>query len=178
MTSAKPRRAGIPIARRHAPRSTAFGTQNDALAQRVLDDMLGANYDTFPWFKYYALNIFAAVTNSNLISNIQYRDRIAIQRYNRVADLEEIYGEGTIGEATRADNLSQTFLRDGEEYIYSYLSDRSWHLVASKSKSPVSYQFMKEYNEGLRSDASTDSDNYGLKILLAYYEYFNNFVGF
>jgi hypothetical protein len=156
----------------------AFGTQNDALAQRVLDDMLGANYDTFPWFKYYALNIFAAVTNSNLIGNIQYRDRIAIQRYNREADLEEIYGEGTVAEATRSDNLSQTFLRDGEEYIYSYLTDRSWHLVASKSKSPVSYQFMKEYNEGLRSDAATDSDNYGLKILLAYYEYFNNFVGF
>ena len=156
----------------------AFGTQNDALAQRVLDDMLGANYDTFPWFKYYALNIFAAVTNSNLIGSIQYRDRIAIQRYNRAADLEELYGEGTIAEATRSDNVAQTFLRGGEEYIYTFLTDRSWHLVASKSKSPVSYQFMKEYNEGLRSDASADSDNYGLKILLAYYEYFNNFVGF
>jgi hypothetical protein len=30
----------------------------------------------------------------------------------------------------------------------------------------------------MRSDASADTDNYGLKILLAYYEYFNNFVGF
>jgi hypothetical protein len=76
----------------------AFGTQNDALAQRVLDDMLGANYDTFPWFKYYALNIFAAVTNTNLIGNIQYRDRIAIQRYNRADDLEAEYGEGTVAE--------------------------------------------------------------------------------
>ncbi|MCK6572089.1 zinc-dependent metalloprotease [Myxococcota bacterium] len=156
----------------------AFGTQNDALAQRVLDDMLGANYDTFPWFKYYALNIFAAVTNTNLIGNIQYRDRIAIQRYNRAEDLEAEYGEGTVAEATRADNSTQSFLRNGEEYIYSYLPDRSWHLVASKSKAPVAYQFVKEYNEALRSDASADTDNYGLKILLAYYEYFNNFVGF
>lgn len=155
-----------------------FDSKNDALAQRVLDDMLGANYDTFPWFKYYALNIFAYVTNTNLISNIQYRERIAIQRFNRAEDLEAIYGAGTVAEATQRDNTSQTFLRDGEEYIYTYLEDRAWHLVAGKSKSPVAYQFMKDYNEGLRSDASTDSDNYGLKILLAYYEYFNNFVGF
>ena len=33
--------------------------------------MLGANYDTFPWFKYYALNIFAWATNSNLVDSVE-----------------------------------------------------------------------------------------------------------
>lgn len=155
-----------------------FNNKNDALAQRVLDDMLGANYDTFPWFKYYALNIFAAVTNTNLFSNTQYRERIAIRRYNRAADLEAEFGAGTIEAATRADNISQTFVKDGEEYVYTYLDDRSWHLVAAKSKSPVSYQFIKEYNENLNGNGDDTTDNYGLKILLAYYEYYNNFVGF
>ena len=42
----------------------------------------------------------------------------------------------------------------------------------------MSYQFIREYNEALRANADTDQDNYGLKILLAYYEYYNNFVGF
>lgn len=155
-----------------------FGAQNDALAQRVLDNMLGANYDTFPWFKYYALNIFAAVTNSNLVGNIQLRDRIAIKRFNRAEDLEAEFHEGAIADATRSDNAPQIFVHDGKEYVYSYLADRSWHLVADRSRSPVSYQFMREYNESLNSNASGDEDNFGLKILLAYYEYFNNFVGF
>ena len=150
----------------------------DALAQRVLDNMLGANYDTFPWFKYYALNIFAAVTNSNLVGTIQLRDRIAIKRFNRAEDLEAEFHEGAIADATRSDNAPQVFVHDGKEYVYSYLADRSWHLVADRSRSPVSYQFMREYNESLNSNASGDEDNFGLKILLAYYEYFNNFVGF
>jgi len=37
---------------------------------------------------------------------------------------------------------------------------------------------MKDYNEDLNASASESQDNYGLKILLAYYEYYNNFVGF
>ena len=155
-----------------------FNNKNDALSQRVLDDMLGANYDTFPWFKYYALNIFASVTNTNLFTNTQYRDRIAIKRYDRASDLEAEFGQGVIAEATRSDNISQTFVKDGEEYVYTYVTDRAWHLVAAKSKSPVSYQFIKEYNENLNGNGDDTTDNYGLKILLAYYEYFNNFVGY
>ena len=58
------------------------------------------------------------------------------------------------------------------------MTDRAWHLVAAKSKSPVSYQFIKEYNENLNGNGDDTTDNYGLKILLAYYEYFNNFVGY
>ena len=37
---------------------------------------------------------------------------------------------------------------------------------------------MKDYNDALNGGASGTLDNYGLKILLAYYEYYNNFVGF
>jgi hypothetical protein len=155
-----------------------FGSQNLALSQRVLDNMLGANYDTFPWFKYYALNIFAAVTNSNLVGNVDLRDRIAIKRYNRAEDLAAEYGPDAIDEAMSPENLSGLFEFEGEEYVYTYVEDRAWHLVASRSKSPVSYQFIREYNEALRANADTDQDNYGLKILLAYYEYYNNFVGF
>ena len=80
--------------------------------------------------------------------------------------------------ATRIDNPQQTFVHDGEQYVYTYLEDRSWHLVARKSRSPVSYQFMRDYNESLREGSSRTLDNYGLKILLAYHEYYNNFVGF
>jgi len=155
-----------------------FGSQNLALSQRVLDNMLGANYDTFPWFKYYALNIFAAVTNSNLVGNVDLRDRIAIKRYNRAEDLAAEFGPDAIDEAMSPENLSGLFEFEGEEYVYTYVEDRAWHLVASRSKSPVSYQFIREYNEALRANADTDQDNYGLKILLAYYEYYNNFVGF
>jgi hypothetical protein len=158
----------------------AFGTQNDALAQRVLDDMLGANYDTFPWFKYYALNIFA-------VRHEHQPDRQhPVPRPHRHPALQPRRGprgdlrrrhrrRGRPGPTT----LSQTFLRDGEEYIYSYLPDRSWHLVASKSKAPGQpTSTSRSTTRRLRSDASADTDNYGLKILLAYYEYFNNFVGF
>ncbi|MFZ4734585.1 MAG: zinc-dependent metalloprotease [Bradymonadia bacterium] len=155
-----------------------FGSRNLALSQRVLDNMLGANYDTFPWFKYYALNIFASVTNSNLIGNVELRDRIAIKRYNRAEDLAAEFGDEALVTATSPDNLSGLFEFEGEEYVYTYIEDRAWHLVASRSKSPVSYQFIREYNEALRANADPDNDNYGLKILLAYYEYYNNFVGY
>ncbi|MCB9546198.1 MAG: zinc-dependent metalloprotease [Myxococcales bacterium] len=155
-----------------------FGSQNLALSQRVLDNMLGANYDTFAWFKYYALAIFASTSNTNLVGSIETKERIAIERYENEMELREAYGDAAIDYATRVDNPQQTFVYDSELYVYTYLPDRNWHLVARASRSPVSYQYLREYNESLNAGADPDLDNYGLKILLAYYEYFNNFVGF
>ena len=43
---------------------------------------------------------------------------------------------------------------------------------------PVSFQFIKDYNDTIRAQGSDTEDNFGLKILLAYYEYYNNFSGF
>src|SRR6185295_5618016 len=69
-----------------------FGARNTALSQRVLDDMLGSNYDTFPWFRYAALGVFAQATNSNLIGNVGLKDRIAIRRYETLQELTATYG--------------------------------------------------------------------------------------
>ena len=153
-------------------------SQNASIAQRVLDNMLGSNYDTFPWFRYYALFIFGDVTNTNLVGNVQLKERIAIKRFETAESFLEMYGQDVLEEVERADNPSRIFVFDGEQYVYTYLPDRNWHLVAGASRNPVSYQFMREYNEDLNASASTSLDNYGLKILLAYYEYFNNFSGF
>ena len=155
-----------------------IGSENVALSQRVLDNMLGANYDTFPWFRFYALNIFAYVTNSNLVGQTQLKERIAIWRYERLSDLYEQFPEAAIEQALRDDNPQRTFVHDGEEYVYTYLDDRRWHLVAGKSRSPVSFQFIRDYNDSLNDGANSSLDSYGLKILLAYHEFYNNFVGF
>lgn len=155
-----------------------FGSQNFALSQRVLDNMLGANYDTFAWFKYYALLIFASTSNTNLVGSIETKERIAIERFENAMEVREAYGDAAIDFATEDDNPQQTFVVNGEQYVYTYLPDRNWHLIARKSRSPVSYQYLREYNESLNAGASDTLDNYGLKILLAYYEYFNNFVSF
>jgi len=88
------------------------------------------------------------------------------------------FGAEAYSDVHRPDNDSRTFVHNGEEFVYTYLADRAWHLVSGKSRSPVSYQYIKEYNEALNANASTDLDNFGLKVLLAYYEYFNNFTGF
>ena len=90
----------------------------------------------------------------------------------------EAIGQDGFDQAVAAGNISQTFVKDGEEFVYTFMADRSWHLVAGRSRSPVSFQFLKEYNDTLNGEADPDEDNYGLKILLAYYEYYNNFVGF
>jgi hypothetical protein len=156
----------------------AFGNKNLAVSQRVLDNMLGAGYDTFPWFRYYALLIYSSVTNSNLVDNEELKERIAVERYDNEEELVMAYGEDVLHEALRPDNPAGVFVHGGEEYVYTFLPDRAWHLVASKSRSPVSYQFMREYNQDLRAGASEELDNFGLKVLLAYYEYFNNFSGF
>jgi hypothetical protein len=155
-----------------------FGDRNLALSQRVLDNMLGANYDTFPWFRYYSIGIFSAVTNTNLVDQVQLKERIAMQRYENLEELQAVYGADIIDRATGADNPQQLFTQDGEEYVYTFLADQGWHLVAGRSRSPVSYQFIRDYNQDLNGSADPDLDNFGLKILLAYYEYFNNFVGF
>jgi len=140
--------------------------------------MLGSNYDTFPWFRYSALGVFAQATNSNLISNVELKDRIAIRRYETLQELTATYGADIITRATGPDNPEQRFTQDGEEYVYTFLADQGWYLVASRSRSPVSYQFMRDYNQSLNAGASGTLDDYGLKILLANYEYYNNFVGF
>jgi hypothetical protein len=93
-------------------------------------------------------------------------------------EFELRYGADALAEADRLDNPAGLFSYNGEQYVHTFLPDQSWHLVASKSRSPVSYQFMKDYNEAVRGEASVSEDTYGLKTLLAYYEYFNNFVGF
>ena len=155
-----------------------IGRQNYALSQRVLDNMLGSNYDIFPWFRYLAVNLFAWATNSNLIRGPHLKERIAIRRFESLARFHEVYGEEAHEDALRPDNPTQLFVFDGEQFVYTYLEDRGWHLVANKSRSPVSYQYMKDYNDALNGGASASLDNFGLKILLSYYEYYNNFVGF
>jgi len=154
-----------------------FGDRNSALAEKVLDNFLGAGYDTFPWFQYTALEYFAYATNSNLINNTQLRDRIAIRRYNTLEAFEEEF-PGALEQALQTGNTAQLFSHEGKQYVYTYVADRGWHLVADEGRSPVSFQYMKDYNEALNAQADDTVDNYGLKILLAYYEYYNNFVGF
>jgi len=154
-----------------------FGDRNQLLAQKVLDNFLGASYDTFPWFQYTAMNYFAANTNSNLISNVNLKDRIAIKRFNTIEALNEQFPEA-LSDGLMPGNTSQTFTHDGQRYIYTYLEDRNWHLVSNESRSPVSFQYMKDYNEALNGQADTSLDDYGIKIMLAYYEYYNNFQGF
>lgn len=166
-----------------------FSNRNYALSQRVLDNMLGANYDTFPWFQYYALNIYASVTNTNLVDNIQLKERIAVRRYNTLEDFVAEFGQASYDTAIASDNPAGVFTLSGDrcdgatrmpcgEYAYTYLQDRGWHLVAGKSRSPVSYQYIRDYNESLRGGASDSLDNYGLKVLLAYHEYYNNLSGY
>ncbi|HEY3447780.1 MAG TPA: zinc-dependent metalloprotease [Myxococcales bacterium] len=166
-----------------------FSNKNLALSQRVLDNMLGANYDTFPWFQYYALNIYASVTNTNLVDSVQLKERIAVRRYNNKADFVAEFGQAAYDLATSRDNTAGVFTLSGDdcdgptrlacgEYAYTYLPDRGWHLVAGKSRSPVSYQYIRDYNEELKGGASDTLDNYGLKVLLAYHEYYNNFSGY
>lgn len=155
-----------------------FGERNAALSQRVLDNMLGASYDTFPWFRFLAVNLFASATNTNLVDNLSLKERIAIQRFENQEEFELVYGAEALAEATSPDNPAQLFVHDGEQFSYAFLPDQGWHLVASRSRSPVSFQFMKDYNEDLNAGRPGDLDNYGLKILLAYYEYYNNFTGF
>ncbi|MET0409658.1 MAG: hypothetical protein ABW217_00110, partial [Polyangiaceae bacterium] len=142
------------------------------------DDMLGASYDTYPWFRFSALGVFASVTNTNLIGNLQLRDRIAVQRYENVEELTSMYGADILERVAPEANPQRLFSSDGQEYVYTYLPDQNWHLVASRSRSPVSYQYVRDYNQSLNAGASGTLDNYGLKILLAYYEFYNNFVGF
>jgi hypothetical protein len=155
-----------------------FGDRNLALSQRVLDNMLGASYDTFPWFRYTALGVFASVTNGNLVSNVELKERIAIRRYENLDELTAAYGADILERATGPSNPDQLFTQDGQEYVYTFLPDQAWHLVASRSRSPVSYQYMRDYNQALNAGADDTLDDYGLKILLAYFEFYNNFVGF
>jgi hypothetical protein len=155
-----------------------FGARNVALSQRVLDNMLGASYDTFPWFRFTALGVFASVTNGNLVSNVELKERIAIRRYENLDELTSTYGDDILERATGPSNPDQLFTQDGQEYVYTFLPDQGWHLVASRSRSPVSYQYMRDYNQALNAGADASLDDYGLKILLAYFEFYNNFVGF
>ncbi|MBI5510207.1 MAG: zinc-dependent metalloprotease [Deltaproteobacteria bacterium] len=162
-----------------------FGDKNYVLNQKVLDNFLGANYDTFPWFQYTALEYFAWATNSNLINSVDLKERIAIRRYNTAEALNEEFPEALVDAALAADperivptNPARLFVHQGEQYVYAYLKDRGYHLVAGEARNPVSFQYIKDYNDTLYASADEEADNYGLKILLALYEYYNNFVGF
>jgi hypothetical protein len=156
----------------------AVSDQSLEVAHRVLGDMIGANYETFPWFRYMALTVFAGAANSNLISDASLKDWIAIQRFPSLADFEEVYGPGAREVALRPDNAQQTFEHNGESYVYTYLPERNWHLVAGMSRNRHSYKTLVEYNEALRANTSRTMDSYALKLLVALHERFNNFSGY
>jgi hypothetical protein len=155
-----------------------YTSRHQALGKRVLDNMLGASYDTFPWFKYYAMMIFGAVSNDSSFSSIEMKDRIAIRRFESLERFVEEYGAQAHAAAKAANNPGQLFEYQGEQYVYTYLEERGFHLVAGRSSNPVSFKFIRDYNERLNELADDATDNYGLKIMLAYYEYFNNFSGY
>ncbi|MGC6418961.1 MAG: zinc-dependent metalloprotease [Bradymonadia bacterium] len=155
-----------------------FGSKNAALAQRVMDNMLGSSYDTFRWFRYLGINLFAWATNGNDIGDISLKERIAIRRYETRTEFTDAFSEEALFAAQAEDNPAQLFIHEGEQWIYTFLADQGWHLVANESRSPVSYRFIKEYNESINAGAGGDQDNFGLKILLAYYEFYNVFAGF
>jgi len=144
----------------------------------VLDNMLGSSYDTFRWFRYLGINLFAWATNGNDIGNIDLKERIAIRRFETRSEFVEAFGELALTDATADDNPAQFFIHGGERYVYTYLADQGWHLVSRESRSPVSFRFIKDHNESINANARGDQDDFGLKILLAYYEFYNNFVGF
>lgn len=151
-----------------------FDSQQQALSRRVLDNLLGASYDTFPWFRFLALNLFSASAHSNLISNVGLRHRTAIERYETRQALIEVYGQDVDTAFAEATNPSQVFTHTGEQYVYTELTDLGAHLVASASQNPVSFKFMREYNEARNTGRTGSLDNHGLKTLLAYYEHYND----
>jgi hypothetical protein len=155
-----------------------FGSKNLALGQRVMDNMLGSSYDTFRWFRYLGINLFAWATNGNDIGDIALKERIAIRRFENESEFVEAYGDRALLDATADENTGQLFIHEGQQYAYTYLADQGWHLTASEGRSPVSYRFLKEYNDDVNAGANGNADNFVLKILLAYYEFYNVFAGF
>lgn len=155
-----------------------YGSKHAALTKRVLDNLLGANYDTFEWFRYYALLIFAQVSNDSIFRSPELKDRIAIRRFESLERFEEEFGPDAYAIATAPGNHAQLFEHNGEQYVYAYVPDRGFHLVANRSRNPVSFKFIRDFNEDMNELAEDTNDNYGLKIMLAYYEYFNNFSGY
>jgi hypothetical protein len=122
--------------------------------------------------------IFGSVSNDSSFSSTEMKERIAMRRIESLERLAEEYGPSAHATATAAGHPGQLFEFNGEEYVYTYLAERGFHLVANRSRNPVSFKFIRDYNERLNELADDTADNYGLKIMLAYYEYFNNFSGY
>ena len=121
---------------------------------------------------------FAAQMDAKIPVTVERRGYITLEANLIVAAGTVLNRRMVMSQALAPDNSGQLFVHEAETYVYSYLPDRNWHLVARKSRSPVSFQYMRDYNNALNSGASGSLDNFGLKILLAYHEYFNNFQGF
>ncbi len=97
------------------------------LSQRVLDNMLGASYDTFPWFRAVAIGGLLhrrrtrepgrqPVAGSASRSARTGRVRAGLQRRKALAEQQ-------------ADNPAQLFVHDGEQFSYAFLPDQGWHLA-------------------------------------------------
>ena len=152
-----------------------FGRRNFALSQRVLDNMLGSNYDIFPWFRYLAVNLYAWATNSNLINGAHLKDRIAIRRFESKAQFVEIFGDRhTTMRLARIIPLNSSSTKVNNTYtpFGRPLASRC-RQVSQSSELPV-----RKITMMLSTVAPVEAWIIGLKILLSYYEYYNNFAGF
>ena len=121
-----------------------FGTRNSALAQKVMDNMLGSSYDTFRWFRYLGINLFAWATNGNDIGSVGLKERIAIRRFENRSEFTEEYGEQALVDATAENNPGQFFTHEGE-HIYTYLRPAG---ILQRGRNAVVI-VMKECNESV-----------------------------
>ena len=154
-----------------------LSTRAYALSKNILDRLLQPQDSNYPWLQYFPLLLFASASNSDFVNDGSLKERIAVRRYNNLEDLENELGivlDNEIG----IYNTEQTFQHNGDTYVYTYIRDRGWHLIASRSRNPVSYKYILDYNMEILEQGNGRQSDFGLKLLLSYYEFFNNPSGY
>jgi len=142
--------------------------------QDVTSSMIGGQYDVYPWFVPTAVLLFSQDTHDVMFGDKAKQKWIEMRRYDRAADMVEVFGFDPRDQALAVDNPYQTFQdAKGDTWIYYYMADRNVHLVASKNWNPTAFKILWDQNESINVNKVSYLDDYTIKYYLDFYEYFN-----
>jgi hypothetical protein len=169
-----------------------------AIAEDVVDSMVGGQYNVYPYFRPLAVVQFAMDTHSPSFSGrIDVRDWVGGQTFTRLEDFLSYFrnlavqnnftGNGCSGglaacqfdPRTVSDSHDEFIGPDKRTWIWSYVPDRNQYVAVQKDRNTASYVIVRSFNDDVvnqQDDGAYPGSAYGLELPMKYFlDAFNSY---
>jgi hypothetical protein len=162
----------------------------NAVAEDVVDSMIGGQYDVYPYFRPLAVVQFAQDTHDPSFSGrLDVRDWVGGQPFQRLDDFLTYFRNIAVNNSYTADGCdmgisackydprehsdshNEFIAPDKRVWAWSYIPDRNQYVAVLKDRNTASYIVVRSYNDdvvNLLDDGAFPGSAYGLELPMKY----------